>query len=1484
MSQSRRTRSLASFVLALLLPLLALSPAGADDRDIYDGPKTSTLQAPLTFIALDLNLVNPNDVVCNNVLLSTDANCVEIRGKVTVGDLLTLFGLPATATSIVGGLDPLTLLSDLSSGVRAILSTSLSVGVSLSLSQQQIYVIGIKQILERLVDSRVAVVLNHANKGPAGGPCAFADLASLPGERQNTPACSNGAYLFSGLINAADPLQLQALIAKVIGGLTTTTILGASGLVRFADSPFQAKEIYLELAKYLRGDRIYNGHLGYFDYGDNNASDNLDSSLPVLSWDPNAEVAPARLFYKPALADFPDACAVNLLNVQLTNATGQDESDPQVKTMFPEADANGDTLVTLPELVAAAGDTSKGFVYTGGQRRAIRSSFLVQDNLSDRTALNNVGANVATYTDVIGLLGRGRDIARGVVNPPVVIDAALASASLGSSRSTADGLSGSVYVPVFRPDSRQRPDWPGNIKKLKLEQTASGVYVLRDQNGTAAIDASDGRIKATAVTVWTDVTKLGGGVSTDGRAANLGGAGQKIPGFQVGGGGTPQRSNPTGTGAGRKLFFDSYTGSNGGALARLEPDDAAVRTELAGPTGAKAYNSSFDFCEASCLSTSTLCSSGCALNQTSCNNLCTLNQTGCNTGCSTTQTTCATAANATKTTCIATADTTQASCQTLNNPTACQTLAGTAQSTCNTNAQTAHTGCVASAATIRSTCTLPHDGVLTTCQSAATLNRTNCNALCLGNATCINNCTTNYNNALAACMATYNTNTAGCNSTYNNSVTSCDNTRTSSLATCTSNYNTAVANCTANFNACATAHTAAVNQCNSNHTAALAQCTTNYNSCTNSCSTTGSSCAAGCSTSATSCENSCTSSLNTCRANCVGGSSRSLDTVTRELLLYARGYDVGTYAAPKGTGSGTSPTNSGIGSRPWLMGAVLHSRPLAINYGRRVGSSDDIRVLVGSSDGYLRMLSDSTGAELWAFMPQAVMSALPTLRENNPGGAVPYGVDGPVVALIRDRNDPTKDDDYIISPTASSAEDRVLAFFGLRRGGNRYYAFDLTNPDAPTGDPCNGGTGARLLWSIGPEGLHRACTAGIVSGTESQYSALALTFATPQFGRLRYDHDGSTTTPDQTRSVLIFGGGYNGGRNGAGQRIGKDYNNSGNSTSSQQIGKDDGSGTGTSAVDHGNAIYIVDAETGALVWRGVRGTSAGYDNGTLSYRHPMLVDSIAGDATVLDTNNDGLTDRLYVGDTGGRLWRADLAGARADWTLTPVASVGRHAERTPTLAADRRIFHAPDVVPVRERDTGYDIVLFGTGDREDPFNATTVNWFYAFRDTDVISGKAASEIIIDEDSAALAQHDDFRDQTSTCASARAGSDCKDVRGLVPGYRFRLQRSGEKIFSSPLTLDGVTSFSTYVPATPSCSPQEGGARFYNTSLLDSRPVPYVNQVGSDRDSALPGGPPGEVQAASQTTQLINNQLLRQNARDSYPASWRERLGDDERPLQ
>lgn len=1325
---ARPTSNLRRFTAALLL-FLATGLARADDLDIYTDPTPLPQQAPLTALALDLNLGNPNTVLCSNVLTSTEANCLEIRGKITLGELLTLLGLPAT---IAGPLNPQTLLADLSSSVLAALSTPISAGGSLSLTEQQLYVLGIQQILESLANSRVTIILNHDDRGARIGntstfaPCAFADLSSIPGQRQDTTGCSNGAYLFAGLTNLADPLQLAALITRVttalVGDPVTVTSSGNNNSATVtvptvprafaAKHPYQAKEIYLELAKYLRGDPIYNGHLGVYDYGDDNAANNLNNSFPLLSWDTSAEQTGNRT-YKSGLEQFPLACNVNLIHVQATAAARQDDSDAALQALFPDADSDRNGTLTLPELVLSAEKT--GFVFGTDDRRRIRSRFVVQDNLfgggnvNDLNRIGALGGNVTTYTNVLGLLGRGQSIAGSLVDP-LSIDTSLSSLTLAASRSTATGRLNSVYLPAFRADPNQKPAWPGNLKRLSLRAKAApnqnefDVVDARDTGSgtvTPATDAS-GRIRDNALTIWTDATQLGAGRSSDGPIADLGGAGQRIPGYALNGGGNPGRGNSA-TGA-RQIYYDSMRGANGtlcGDLTgsdpvdcgKLNPDDSGVRTELLAATGATAYTSPFSICSTNCNATAGACGL-----------LCSTNQTACGAGCTT--------------------------------------------------------------------------------QSTA------CNALCLPG-------------------------TLG-------------------------------------------------NSCR-------ASCTTNLNTCNTNCANT-----------AATCNTSCTSTLNSCLVSCgPGASSRTADTVNRELLLYARGFEVGTKAAPpaSATGPADSPTNSGIGSRRWMMGAVLHSRPLAINYGRRNGAAnpEDVRVVFGSADGMLRMVNDTTGVENWGFMPQAVMGSLSTLRENQSGATLPYGVDGSPLVLIRDRStaDIASASDGIINTATSSVHDRVLLFFGLRRGGAAYYALDITNPDAP-----------KLVWRLNAAGLMRAGQATVDAGSAAQFAALGLAFSTPQVARIRLDADGvaATTNDVSLRTVLIFGGGYNGGRNAAGVRIGKDFNNSRNAVSTLRTGTND-----TTLADRGNALYMIDAETGQLVWRAVRNTTAGVASYTAtgtpltrSYNHPMLEDSIASDVTVLDTDNDGITDRLYVGDTGGRLWRADFPGVyAANWTITPIASVGRHNAGNDNLVNDRRIFFAPDFVPIRN-DTnrnGVDLVLFGTGDREDPLNLTTQNWFYALRDTDVVSGKAASEIVLAEDNASLPKHGSFDDVTTA-------STFQDVSSLTTGYAFRLTRSGEKHFSSPITLNGQTVFTTYVPPDPSvptariCAPSEGVSRLYS---IGSRTSKFFSRTttSSGRDVPLGTGLAPQINTLSDNSVAVGGKTESIGGANTYRASWRERLGETQK---
>ena len=581
------------------------------------------------------------------------------------------------------------------------------------------------------------------------------------------------------------------------------------------------------------------------------------------------------------------------------------------------------------------------------------------------------------------------------------------------------------------------------------------------------------------------------------------------------------------------------------------------------------------------------------------------------------------------------------------------------------------------------------------------------------------------------------------------------------------------------------------------------------------------------------------------------------DSETQALMLYARGYEVGTTAAP-------AANLAAVSERPWRHGAVLHSQPVAINYGARGGhpaDQPDIRILYGASDGWLRMVRDRlpngnlAGDESWAFMPQAVMPQQKILRDNSAGRPFPYGVDGSPTVIIQDRDGNGGPGDGAID----DADDRVWAFFGLRRGGRGLYGLDLRNPTEPA-----------LLWRIGPSGL--VSNQAIAGLPANAYAELGLTFSQPQAARLRID--------GQDRIVLIFGGGYDGGRTAANARLNKDAE----AASDNVMGTDD---------TVGNAVFVIDAESGELLWKATRGTldvAAPYLSAERRFRHPLLQDSIAADVELADLDGDGYIDRLYVGDTGGRLWRADFTGDdRANWTLGPIASVGRHD--TANVANDRRFFHAVDIVPVRTVTEAYDAVVFATGNRADPLERVTANALYVLRDNRASGSVAAEDLIVAE--ANLPGHLDFADLTAACANA-AAVDCSAGLDVDTGWRVQLTDAGEKGFAQPLTLGGTVFLSTYVPpdpATATCAPREGGGKVYAVNLADSRPVSggvlgIADGGGAGGQRARPArapGLPGDLAMADVGTARTGNEVLNVDMPRFFPIYWRERRGEDERPV-
>lgn len=575
------------------------------------------------------------------------------------------------------------------------------------------------------------------------------------------------------------------------------------------------------------------------------------------------------------------------------------------------------------------------------------------------------------------------------------------------------------------------------------------------------------------------------------------------------------------------------------------------------------------------------------------------------------------------------------------------------------------------------------------------------------------------------------------------------------------------------------------------------------------------------------------------------------NTEATALLHYMRGFEVGTTASPA--------ANPAAQTRSWMHGAVFHSRPLAINYGARASggytaNNPDIRIIYGATDGYLRMLRNTesggsqSGVESWAVMPQKVMSQQKVLRDEDSLAALPYGVDGAPVAYIRNTTSASDPLGSIIEST--DPDDRAWLYFGLRRSGAAYYGLNITDPDSPS-----------LMWRI--------------SDSQPNFSEMGLAFSEPSIGTINVD----TGSGAQEKVVLFIGGGY-----------------------ASKKDSEDGSGGNLGTDDaEGNALYIVDAETGALIWKaknGVFNPLAMFtandpidDSNDNSYKHPLLVDSIPSQVSILDTDGDGNIDRFYVGDTGGRMWRGDIASNdRNDWTFTPIFSIGRHDDPTLAVSQDRRFFHRPDFVPTRSETGNYDVILSATGDQADPYNLTTENFLYAFRDNDIVSGKAPTDVITTEAQLALlaqdATHSAFEDITNQCLSTEGS--CPDDSALGTGWKLQLSNDGEKGLTTPLTLNGITFLTTYVPSDPAaaiCIPQEGFSNIYAVALNNGRPS-NIDQFLNDGDGnnrtrrALSRGLPGGSTPVTTSNIAAGAEVLNVPTKSQWRTFWRERLGESE----
>jgi type IV pilus assembly protein PilY1 len=518
----------------------------------------------------------------------------------------------------------------------------------------------------------------------------------------------------------------------------------------------------------------------------------------------------------------------------------------------------------------------------------------------------------------------------------------------------------------------------------------------------------------------------------------------------------------------------------------------------------------------------------------------------------------------------------------------------------------------------------------------------------------------------------------------------------------------------------------------------------------------------------------------------------------------------------------------------WWFSDILHSSPNVITYGQDGSNNFIDKVLVGTNSGSLHMINGSDGIEDWSFIPNDMLQIQQTLYDNV-ATTHTYGIDTTPILRIVDNNI-----DGTIDPAAS---DLVHVYFGQRRGGSHYYALDIT-PSAVMGSVTSK-VNPKFLWRIDPKDNSGTEDCDVTGCAKGDFSRLGQTWSEPVIAKIKALDSSGVAIPGG-KTVLIFGGGYDAGLDSL------------DSSDTNPISRNFSGDAGTPNI--GNGIYVVDATTGDMVFwvSHAADSGAGIATSGAHIQVPEMYDSIPSDVTVLDTDGDGFDDRLYVGDTGGNIWRLDLAAdIKPSDTSAPQGSsvVGKLASLSTagTIKDERRIFYAPSVSQVRDTEFSnaaggeFDYVIVTTGNRSNPLNADTANvddvsdGLFALRDsligpmtndgTNNASDYPRSIAFNSTTGQSAILTNEITPSDMTKISLTTGLGVSDAEKDSLGWYLLFDDTGthgEKGLAAVRVFFGAVFLTTYVPDNASsvldpCQAAVGTGRIFNFNILNGRPA-------------------------------------------------------------
>jgi len=506
------------------------------------------------------------------------------------------------------------------------------------------------------------------------------------------------------------------------------------------------------------------------------------------------------------------------------------------------------------------------------------------------------------------------------------------------------------------------------------------------------------------------------------------------------------------------------------------------------------------------------------------------------------------------------------------------------------------------------------------------------------------------------------------------------------------------------------------------------------------------------------------------------------DTAKNEVINFVHGYEA-----------------DGTTKRTWVLGDILHSKPLIVNYANYVfsetnevdSSKNKSMIFFGGNDGMLHAINDHNGQEAWAFIPPELLDDLQHLMDTEYHY---YFVDNSPLAYVHDA-----DGDGTIE-----SGDKVILLFGLRRGGGSntlvppavsgdpppsrgsYYAIDISDPTEP-----------KYLWSINSE--------------STGFGEMGETWSQPRLTKMNIG--------GVSKLVAVFGAGYD---NNEDLRYGNtQVFPSGTDASTNVSAASDGfasgatTGGGSQYQPRGRGLYVVEVaqlnesggvytpsftNSGSLVW------SATYDASD-SVKSAMTF-SMPSDVLVYDQDHDSYADHFYIVDTGGQLWRFNVSNtSTSSWTVKKLFEAN-----TGTADVGRKVFYKPTVT-YSYPDT---FIYFGTGDREHPLNnldpatsgGAVLDRFYLVRDREVDDNPNAPTYLTESNLVDVTDNELQRDDSTTTEvdalidqlynfspTEEDGSD----RDVKYGWYIELDANdGEKILAPPTVFANVAFFTTYTP--------------------------------------------------------------------------------------